>query len=495
MKKPDQKYYIAIDLKSFYASVECVERGLDPLDTNLVVADSSRTDKTICLAVSPPLKARGISGRPRLFEVMRQVRQINRGRGNSGSSVSESCLKKDLSMAVDYIVAPPRMALYIDYSTRIYRIYMRHVAPEDIHVYSIDEVFIDITPYLATAKSTPHDMAVGMIREIMEETGITATAGIGTNLYLAKVAMDIVAKHMPPDKDGVRLAMLDEQTYRRRLWGHKPLTDFWRIGRGTARRLAEYGLFTMGDVARCSIGHENLLYRIFGVNAELLIDHAWGWEPVTMAQIKAYRPSAKSTGCGQVLMEAYPADRARTVALEMAETVALDLLAKHLVAKAVTLHVGYDRESLVRPEILARYDGPVDVDHYGRLVPRHAHGSAAFARPTSSVRSFQAAVAETFDRIVNGDLLVRRITLTAVNVVSESEMETGVRQLCLFDDYNPVDGCRDTDPARLERERRLNSTVIGLKKLYGKNAILKGLNFADGATQRDRNRQIGGHKA
>lgn len=495
---PGGKYYIAIDLKSFYASVECVERGLDPLDANLVVADRSRTDKTICLAVSAPLKRRGVSGRPRLFEVVQQVREINRNRGDRERSVSDKALAADLSLAVDYIVAPPRMALYIEYSSRIYSIYLRHIAPEDIHVYSIDEVFIDVTPYLATTRMTPHEMALMLVREILVGTGITATAGIGTNLYLAKVAMDIVAKHMAADADGVRIAELDEMSYRRLLWGHRPLTDFWRVGPGIARRLEEFGITTMGDIARCSMEHEATLYRLFGVNAELLIDHAWGWEPAEIRQIKAYRPESKSMGQGQVLIRAYTSAQARIVALEMAESVALDLLDRGLAAYGVTLHVGYDVENVKNPEIRHKYDGPLSIDRFGRVKPRHAHGSCRMARPTSSVRCISEAVAGIFDREVNPMLLVRRLSVTATGVVSEVQAlrgESSPHQLELFTDYEALAARMQTARRELEKERKLNRTLLRIKKSYGRNAILKGLNFADGATQRQRNMQIGGHKA
>ena len=378
------RQYIAIDLKSFYASVECVERGLDPLDTCLVVADMSRTEKTICLAVSPALKAFGLGSRPRLFEVSSRVREVNRTRGRNGKSASGSVLKTRTDYAVDYIVAPPRMALYLEYSSRIYQVYLRYIAPEDIHVYSIDEVFIDVTSYKKTYKLSTHALAMKMIREVLAETGITATAGIGTNMYLCKVAMDIVAKKMPPDKDGVRIAELDEMSYRRQLWDHTPLTDFWRVGRGTARRLAPYGIHTMGDIARFSLSHEGLLYRIFGVNAELLIDHAWGWEPVTMDMVKSYRPENRSISTGQVLTCPYSTDKARIVVLEMADAMALELFDMGVVSDQIVLEIGYDVTSLDNPTTSARYDGLITTDHYGRKVPAHAHGTANIDQPTSS---------------------------------------------------------------------------------------------------------------
>ena len=472
MTAMESRQYIAIDLKSFYASVECVERGLDPLAARLVVADASRTDKTICLAVSPALKALGIGGRARLFEVRQRA------------------------AGVDYIVAPPRMALYIDYSARIYDIYLRYIAPEDIHVYSVDEVFIDATPYLETYRTTPHDLAMRLIRQVLAETGITATAGIGTNLYLCKVAMDIVAKHIPADKDGVRIAALDELTYRRRLWTHRPLTDFWRVGPGIAAKLRQHGMYTMGDVARRSLTDQALLYRLFGVNAELLIDHAWGWEPVTIADIRAYRPAVHSLSSGQVLQEPYPADRARVVALEMADAMALDLLDKRLVTDKIGLTVGYDIENLRDPRRRAAYTGRIDVDRYGRQVPYHANGTEGMDRRTQSVTMIRAAVERLFDRIVNPQLLIRRLTLTANNTVSEDHATATSpppRQLDLFADYEAEDRARQAEQARLDKERRAEQALLDIKKRFGKNSILKGLNYRDGATAIARNRQIGGH--
>ncbi|WP_288145858.1 DNA methylase, partial [Xylanibacter rodentium] len=395
------RQYIAIDLKSFYASVECVERGLDPLDTCLVVADASRTEKTICLAVSPALKAYGTGGRPRLFEVVQKVRDANYRRGRQGKSYSKAVLDSHPEIAVDYLVAPPRMAHYMEYSTRIYNVYLRYIAPEDIHVYSIDEVIMDVTAYLKTYGMPAHELAMKMIREVLAETGITATAGIGTNMYLCKIAMDIVAKKMPPDKDGVRIAELDEMSYRRQLWEHTPLTDFWRVGRGIANRLAPYGILTMGDIARCSIEHEDFLYKLFGVNAELLIDHAWGWEPVTMDYVKSYRPETKSISSGQVLQCAYTADMAKNVVLEMADAVSLDLIDKRLVTDQLVLTVGYDIESLTNPAIRANYNGKITTDHYGRQVPVHAHGTMNIEHPTSSGKILTEKVAELYDRIIN----------------------------------------------------------------------------------------------
>ena len=496
----DRKY-IAIDLKSFYASVECVERGLDPLDTNLVVADRSRTEKTICLAVSPALKSVGLGGRPRLFEVVQKVRRANRSRGNGGGSVSKRELDRRDDLQIDYIVAQPRMALYLDYSTRIYDVYMRFVAPEDVHVYSIDEVLVDVTAYLRSYGVTAHELAMQMIRAVLAETGITATAGVGSNLYLAKVAMDIVAKKMKPDSDGVRIAELDEMTYRRQLWSHEPLTDFWRVGRGIARRLAERGIKTMGDIARASIEHEDSLYTMFGVNAELLIDHAWGWEPVTMDQVKAYRPEKHSMSSGQVLQEPYTAAKARIVAREMAESIALELVEKREVTDQLTLTIGYDTESLMREDIRAQYDGRVSLDFYGREVPYHAHGTANLGRHLSSARLIEGAIAELFDRIVNPILLIRRITISTNNIVDERSaaarisVATGApKQLTLFDEGECEPELAD-EAEWLARERRLQEAVVEIKSTYGKNALCKGLNFAEGATQRERNRQIGGHKA
>ena len=490
-----ERQYIAIDLKSFYASVECVERGLDPLDTCLVVADLSRTEKTICLAVSPALKAYGTGGRPRLFEVVQKVREANRRRGRAAKSCYKSVLDANPQVAIDYLVAPPRMARYIDYSTRIYKIYLRFIAPEDILVYSIDEVFMDVTSYLETYGMTAHELAIRMIREVLAETGITATVGIGSNLYLSKIAMDIVAKKMPADKDGVRIAELDEMSYRRQLWEHEPLTDFWRVGRGIANRLAQYGIYTMGDIARCSVHHEGLLYQLFGVNAELLIDHAWGWEPVTIDTARAYRPATKSISTGQVLQCAYTAGKARNVVLEMADNVSLELIDKQLLTNQLVLTVGYDVESLTNPEIRAKYHGRITSDHYGRQVPVHAHGTINIEHPTASTAILTAKVAELYDRIINPDLLVRRLTLALNNLVAETDVHEDRQpvQLELFTDYEEIKRRKEAEAAELSKERRRQKAILKIKKMYGKNAILKGLNYADGATQRDRNRQIGGH--
>ena len=484
------RIYAAIDLKSFYASVECVERGLDPLNTNLVVADASRTDKTICLAVSPSLKTYGIGGRARLFEVVQRVRQINgeRRRNAPGRKLGEPetdnrKVLSDPSAALGYITAPPQMAHYMEVSSRIYSIYLKYVAPEDIHVYSIDEVFIDLTDYLKMRKCTAHELTMLMIRNILSETGITATAGIGTNLYLAKVAMDIVAKHVEPDKDGVRIAELDEMSYRQQLWEHRPLTDFWRVGHGIAAKLESYGMRTMGDVALYSTlpQWEDELYRMFGVNAELLIDHAWGWEPCTMAEIKAYKPQVNSISSGQVLSEPYDFKKGRLIAKEMTDALVFDLVGKRLVTDRITLTVNYDSENLKRTDL--KYDGPVVTDHYGRDVPKPAHGTVDLNGHTSSSEYIIKEVAKLYDSIVNPNLTVRRFNVTAQNVINESE--AAPRQLDLFGDNAPTDG----------RERRRQEAVIAIRKRYGKNSILRGMNFEEGSTARDRNRQVGGHKA
>lgn len=491
----NQRQYIAIDLKSFYASVECVERGLDPLDTCLVVADRTRTEKTICLAVSPALKAYGTGGRPRLFEVIQRVNEANRNRGRSRRSWSKAVLDSDPQTAIDFISAPPRMALYIDYSTRIFDVYLRYIAPEDIHVYSIDEVFIDATAYLELYKTTAHNLAMKMIREVLAETGVTATAGIGSNMYLCKIAMDIVAKKMPPDRDGVRIAELDEMSYRRRLWDHTPLTDFWRVGRGIADRLALHDIRTMGDIALCSLRDEDLLYDLLGINAELLIDHAWGWEPVTIDLVKAYRPETHSISSGQVLTSPYTAAQARNVVMEMADSVSLELIEKGLVTDQLTLTVGYDVESLSRPEIRSRYHGRVTTDFYGRRVPVHAHGTANLDCPTSSGRTLTEALMRLFDRIVNPILLVRRLTVCLNRLAREGEVKSRSQaiQLDLFSDPEELQRQNEADRLAREKERRLQETQLRIKKMFGKNSILKGLNYAEGATQRDRNRQIGGH--
>lgn len=504
------KTYIAIDLKSFYASVECVERGLDPMTTNLVVADESRTEKTICLAVSPSLKAYGISGRARLFEVVQRVKAVNAERQKkapdhsfTGSSYHDMELKSSPELALDYIVAPPRMAHYVEWSTRIYEVYLKYAAPEDIHVYSIDEVFIDATNYLKTQGLTGRQFAMQIILDILQTTGITATAGIGTNLYLAKVAMDIGAKHIPADKNGVRIAELDEMSYRRTLWSHRPLTDFWRVGRGYAKKLEAQGIFTMGDIARCSIGkatdyyNEDLLYQMFGVNAELLIDHAWGWEPCTIAEIKAYKPSTNSIGSGQVLHCPYTADKAKLVVREMTDLLVLDLVDKGLVTDQLVLTVGYDRENLTDPARKSSYKGKVVTDHYGRKVPKHAHGTVNLGKYTSSTSVILQAVSDLYDQIVPPNLLVRRLNISANHVIDEmtAPKQEPVEQLDLFTDYEEQERKRAEEAAAREREKRMQKAMLTIKKKYGKNAILKGMNLEEGATAKERNNQIGGHKA
>ena len=502
--------YIAIDLKSFYASVECAERGLDALTTNLVVADPSRTEKTICLAVSPSLKALGISGRARLFEVVERVREVNilrRQKAPGGKFTGSSCdaeeLAADPSLELSYITAVPQMSHYMTCSSEIYKIYLRYIAPEDMHVYSIDEVFIDATDYLKTYHMTAHELAMTMIHDVLSVTAITATVGIGTNLYLAKVAMDIEAKHMPPDKDGVRIAELNERTYRERLWTHTPITDFWRVGRGYARRLAEAGMTTMGDVARCSIGgkgdfyNEDLLYRLFGVNAELLIDHAWGYEPTLISDIKAYQPEDQSLSQSQVLSCPYEHEKARLVLREMAELLSLDLVDKKLVTDQIVVTVGYDIENLQDPIRRRAYRGPVTRDFYGREVPKHAHGTANLKQPVSSLRLITEAALSVFDRETDKSLLIRRIGLGANHVTGEEDIspKETYEQLDLFTDYAQKEEEARAEEEQLEKEKRLQKAALAIKKKYGKNAILMGSSLEEGATMRTRNEQIGGHKA
>ena len=503
-----ERTYICCDLKSFYASVECIERGLNPLDTNLVVADLSRTEKTICLAVTPSLKAYGISGRARLFEVIQRVKEVNNqrqrntpGRQFTGASSHDPEVRRNPSLALDYIVAPPRMAHYIDWSTRVYSVYLKHVAPEDIYPYSIDEVFIDATSYLQTYHLSAREFARKIILDILQTTGITAAAGIGTNLYLAKVAMDIGAKHVPADEYGVRIAELDEMGYRRSFWTHRPLTDFWRVGKGYAAKLEANGLYTMGDIARCSIGqptdyhNEELLYKLFGVNAELLIDHAWGWEPTTIADIKAYKPESSSLGSGQVLTAAYPYEKARLVVREMAEELILNLVDKGLVTDQIDLTIGYDTASLTTPGI--RYTGPVTTDHYGRKVPKHAHGTRHLGRRTQSAKVILDAAMALFDRIVNPALLVRRVNIVALHIlVGQEELPVPeVEQLDLFTDYAKLEQERLAEQARLERESRIQQAALSIKRKFGKNALVKGMDLQEDATAMTRNNQIGGHKA
>lgn len=483
--------YICIDLKSFYASTECRERGLDPLDTNLLVADESRTDKTICLAVSPSLKSYGIPGRCRLFEAKQKIKEANARRRRihtlDGSSCSNAELKANPNLAIDFIIALPRMALYMEYSTRVHEVYLKYIAPEDIVVYSIDEVFMDVTNYLPTYKLNAHDLAMKIILDVLATTGITATAGIGPNLFLAKVAMDVTAKHIPADRNGVRIAELDELSFRKTMWTHQPITDFWRVGPGYAAKLERYGMRTLGDVARCSVRDEELLYGLFGKNAELLIDHAWGWEPTTIKDIKAYKPSAKSLGSGQVLQCPYTCDKARLVVREMADLLVLDLVEKGLVCNQIVLTVGYDIENL--SDLKKKYLGPTTQDRYGRLIPKHAHGTANLEGYSSSSKRILQAVTELYDRVVDPNLLIRRLNVVANNVVLESEAPgAGEEQLDLF---------RDAEAERKERERekQLQQAVISLRQKFGKNAVLKGMNLQEGATAKQRNSQIGGHRA
>lgn len=497
-----EKAYIAIDLKSFYASVECVERGLDPLDTNLVVADESRTEKTICLAVTPSLKKYGIPGRARLFEVNQKVREVNSMRKVNaphyqfqGKSVYAHELDKNPLLQLDFIVAPPRMKLYMDYSTKIYDIYLEYISPEDIHVYSIDEVFIDVTPYMRIYNCTPSELAMKLVRRVFSETGITATAGVGTNLYLCKIAMDIVAKHCEPDENGVRIAELDEMSYRQLLWDHRPLTDFWRIGKGYSKKLEEYGLYTMGDIARCSCGkpnefyNENLLYKLFGINAELLIDHTWGWEPCTMEEIKKYRPQSSSISSGQVLGTPYNFKKAKLIVREMTELLVLDLVEKRLTTNQLVLTIGYDASSLKNPDI--EYRGQVTTDYYGRKVPKHAHGTARLKNNTSSSKIIVDAVMDLFDSIVDAKLLVKRVCIAAGKVEASNSSSVEYEQLDLFTDYEK----KAAEEKALKKERNLQLAILRMERKYGKNAVLKGMNLLEGATTIERNSQVGGHRA
>ncbi|MCM1525424.1 MAG: DNA methylase [Ruminococcus sp.] len=511
-----ERRYAVIDLKSFYASVECVERGLDPLDTNLVVADKSRTEKTICLAVSPSLKQYGISGRARLFEVVQRIRKVNSQRlcnyrknvrdykfDFTEKSYIDTELKSNPALAVDYIVAPPRMAHYIKRSTEIYEIYLKYIAPEDIVVYSIDEVFIDVTSYLQTYKMTARELTMTMINDIFKTTGITATAGIGTNLYLCKIAMDIVAKKMSADENGVRIAELDEMSYRKLLWDHRPITDFWRVGKGYAKKLEQYGMYTMGDVARCSVGkensylNENLLYKLFGVNAELLIDHAWGYEPCTVDEIKKYRPENNSISTGQVLQCPYDYEKTKLIVREMTDLLSLDLVEKGLVTNQIVLTVGYDIENLADEQISREYKGEVTIDRYGRKIPKHAHGTINLDRYTSSTNKLVAAAMELFDRIIDKRLTSRRINVAACRVIPETEIavENEAEQLDFFTDFEEKQAERKKEDTALEREKNMQKAIIELKHRYGKNAVLRGMNLEEGATTVSRNSQVGGHKA
>ena len=496
--------YIAIDLKSFYASVECADRKLDPLTTNLVVADLSRTEKTICLAVSPSLKAVGVPGRPRLFEVVQKVREVNIERQNKapcqrflGKSSDANELKDHPSYELDYIVAVPRMGRYMEVSSQIYSIYLRHVSQDDIVVYSIDEVFIDATQYLKLYKLTAREFTMKLIREVLAETGITATAGIGTNLFLCKVAMDIVAKHIPADKDGVRIAELDEQTFREKLWEHRPLTDFWSIGHGTASRLESRGMRTLGDVARMSVQNEEVLYRLFGIKAELLIDHAWGWEPVTVPDIKAYRPESNSLSSGQVLKEPYDFEKAKIVAKEMTDMLVLSLTEKHLMTDQMVLHVGYDTVNLATPEQKRAYKGPTKINHYGREVPKSGHGSVNLGKYSSSSNLIIEAVADLFDRVVDRNLFIRRINVTANHVLNETEVPQAPaeeEQLDLFESSAERRQKQEEEQAKLDKEKRLQRAILDIKKKMGKNAMLRGMNLLEGATAKERNQQVGGHR-
>jgi DNA polymerase V len=497
-----ERIYATIDLKSFYASVECVERGLNPMTTHLVVADAARSEKTICLAVSPSLKAYGIPGRARLFEVVQRVKEINSERKWAaphhqleGASFDVYALKRYPELALDYIAAVPRMALYLEYSARIYSVYLKYIAPEDIHVYSIDEVFLDLTDYLHTYHKTARELVKTIIQDIYQTTGITATAGLGTNLYLSKVAMDIMAKRTPADEDGVRIAELDEIRYRRELWPHRPITDFWRVGKGYARKLEEKGLYTMGDIARCSLGtaqdfhNEDLLYKLFGINAELLIDHAWGYEPCTMADIKAYKPERSSVGSGQVLHTPYTYEKAKLVVQEMTELLVLDLVEKQLLTNQIVLTVGYDIDN-------PQYHGDVTIDYYGRKVPKHAHGTENLAQYTSSARLIVSAMMQLYERIVDKNLMVRRVNLTAGNIIEAQKLAEPVKapaQMSLFQEEDSQKTADETEA--LEKEKQLQQAVVALRQKFGKNAVLKGINLEEGATAQERNRQIGGHKA
>ena len=494
--------YIAIDLKSFYASVECIERGLDPLTTNLVVADSSRTEKTICLAVSPSLKSYGVGARPRLFEVISKINDVNAkrrwgapSRRFVGATYDNRILVENPAIALDYIVATPRMALYIDYSTRIYQVYLKYFSPDDIHVYSIDEVFIDATHYLKSYKKTVRQLAEDVVKDVLSTTGITATVGIGTNMYLAKVAMDIVAKRMKPDQNGVRIAELDEMSYRRILWDHKPITDFWRVGQGYAKKLASHGITTMGEVALISLHHEDSLYKMFGVCAELLIDHAWGWECTTIKDIKSYTPTARSLTSGQVLHCPYAFDTARIVLREMCFALILDMVNKGLSANKATLTVSYDADSLKEPGIL--YCGEITIDHYGRRVPKHAHGTVSFSKHTSSTKEITDGLIALYDKIVDKRLLVRKINISVCNLADEAvrQSEGASEQLDFFTDYQKKEKADKDKEMQYKREKSRQIAMIKIKKRFGSNSILQGVSFEEGATAIDRGSQIGGHKA
>ena len=492
---------MCIDLKSFYASVECVERGLDALKTNLVVADESRTEKTICLAVSPSLKSYGISGRARLFEVISRVKEINYERRKkcrkfTGKSYDNDILLKDESKELDFIKAVPRMRLYMKYSSQIYKIYLKYVSEEDIFSYSIDEVFCDITNYLNYYKCTSEELVTKILKDVYNETHITATAGIGTNMYLAKVAMDIVAKHKNPNEDGVRIASLDEMSYRHLLWTHKPITDFWRIGEGYKNKLEEHNLYTMGDIARCSIYNEELLYKLFGINAELLIDHAWGYEVVTIKDAKTYKPQSKSLSTSQVLHEAYNYEKTSLIVKEMTEALSLLLVEKKFLTDKLVLTIGYDVSNLTDQNIKKNYHGKIVLDHYGRFVPAHSHGTINLDKKTSSTRLIMKAVLSLFEEIVNKKLLVRRINISALNLSSESDLKSQIvyKQFDLFNDAKEIEEHEKKEKIDEKYEKKLQETMIELKKKYGKNSILKAMNLESGATMIQRNLEVGGHR-
>ncbi len=495
--------FCCIDLKSFYASVECRERNLDPLRTNLVVADKSRTEKTICLAVTPSLKSYGISGRARLFEVIQRVKEVNNNRRFkaknhifTGKSYDDRELKQDNNLELDYIIAPPRMSLYMKYSTTIYNVYLKYVASEDIYAYSIDEVFCDITNYLKNAKMTPKEMVTTMIHDVYKLTGITATAGIGTNMYLAKIAMDIEAKHKVADKNGVRIAELDEMSYRKLLWSHRPITDFWRVGNGYAKKLEKHHLYTMGDIARCSLNNEELLYKLFGINAEFLIDHAWGYEPCTMKEVKSFKPSTNSISSGQVLHCPYNYKQTKLIVKEMTDLLVLDLVEKHLVTNQLVLTIGYDIDNLIDTKIKESYYGEITTDRYGREIPKHAHGTINLEDYSSSTKIIMEAIEKLYERIINKNLLVRRINVVANNVVNEYEAEKKKpnEQICFFIDYDKQNREKIEMKEKLKEENNLQHTIIDIKKKFGKNSILKGMNLEKDGTTIERNSQIGGHK-
>lgn len=497
------KVYMCIDLKSFYASVECIERNLDPLDTNLLVADESRTDKTICLAVSPSLKSYGLGGRCRLFEAKQKVKEVNyqRRKNNNyknftGKSFIASELNNNKSLELDFIAAVPRMNLYMKYSTKIYNIYLKYIAPEDILVYSIDEVFCDITNYLSFYKLSAEGLVMKIIEDVYKTTGITATAGIGTNMYLAKVAMDITAKRMKPNKFGVRIAYLDEMKYKNELWNHKPLTDFWRVGKGYTKKLEEHGMYTMGDIARMSINNEDFLFKLFGVNAEFLIDHAWGYEPCTIKDAKNYKPLNSSISQGQVLHCPYDFEKAKLIVKEMVDNLVLELVDKHLKTDQIVLTIGYDIENLTNPSIERRYKGEITIDAYGRKVPKHSHGTANIDHKTSSTKTITNEVMKLYDKIVNPILLIRRLNVTACNIVNEENEESTsiIEQIDLFTNYEEISKQKEKSLKDEIEEKKIQKALLNIKKKYGKNSILKAMNYEEGATAKDRNLEVGGHK-